>query len=235
MRKLIYLYNNFHLNKITISFIVISTILLMFSIQSCIDIDLNNLEDLRNYNALKSIFIFDIYNIIELIVSMFVIILSFMELYNNSHLFDVVLIAKEGKLKVLTSKLISYLGIVILYITIIFLLIMIIGVSGFMDVYILDEIFTLYLYTLLIGILTLLLSIILLTLFKNYFANFALLLFIIVKRIILEGNNEFLNKVIPYINTKNITISISPTLIIIYIFSLVSICFIIFKFKDIKT
>lgn len=235
MRRLIYLYNNFHLNKISISFIIISSILLMYSVASCIDIDFNSIEDLRNYNALKNIFIFDIYNILEIVISMFVIILSFMELYNNAHLFDIVLIAKEKKIKVLASKLISYLGIVVFYITIIFSLVIIIAVSGFRDIFIIEDILVLYRYCLIIGILTLLVSIILLTLFKNYFANFILLLFVIVKRIFLESNNNFLNKVLPFIDTSDISLSISPTLIIIYILGLITICFTIFKFKDIKT
>lgn len=235
MLKNIYLYNNFHLNKVSISFIILSTILILISVVSCIDIDLNSLEDLRNYEILKDIFIIDIYYILEIIISLFVIILSFMELYNNAHLFDVVLIAQQKKSKVLLAKLISYLIVIIIYITIVFLLVSIISVSGFRDIYILKDIFTLYMYSLLIGVLTLLLSIILLTLFKNYFASFILLLFVLIKRIFLETNNELLNNVIPYINISNISISIHPVLIIFYLCIVSIICFVIFYFKDIKT
>lgn len=235
MLKLIYLFNNLHLNKISISFIIISTIVIMFSVNSCITIDLNNLEDLRNYQILKDIFIIDIYNFLELIIAMFVIILSFMELYNNSHLFDVVLIAEHKKTKVLFAKITSYLIIIIVYITIIFLLISLIAVSLFMDIYILNDIFTLYLYCIFIAVITLILSLILTNLFRNYFANFILLLIVIIKRIFLETNNEFINKIIPYIDTKDITINLNITMILLYLIAPAVICFIIYKFKDIKT
>lgn len=235
MLRLIYLFNNLHLNKISISFIIVSTIVIMFSVNSCITIDLNNLEDLRNYQTLKDIFIIDIYNFLELIIAMFVIILSFMELYNNSHLFDVVLIAQHQKTKVLLAKIISYLAVVVVYISIIFLFISLIAVSSFQDIYILDDIFTLYLYCVFIGVITLVLSLILINLFRNYFANFLLLIVVIIKRIFLETNNEFINKIIPYIDTKDIAINLNVTMILLYLITTIVICFIIYKFKDIKT
>lgn len=235
MRKLIYLYNNIHLNKVSLTFVVISLMFIFFCVNACVSIDLNNLEDLRNYQSLTKIFFFDIYNLLEIIISMFVIVLSFMELYNNAHLFDIIYIAKENKTKVLTAKLISYLMIVITYITIVFGIISLICLVGFQDIYLLKEVYLIYKYMLLIGILTLLITIILLTLFKNYFASFLIIMFVLVKRIILEENNSKLNNYVPSLNTDTFTLSTSNTLIIIYLISLIFICFIIFKIKDIKT
>ncbi len=88
MSKLIYLYNNFHLNKISILFMVLSSIFIIVIINNFIDIDLENITDLRNYDSIKKIYINDVYIITDMIFSIFVIILSFMDLYNNAILFD---------------------------------------------------------------------------------------------------------------------------------------------------
>lgn len=235
MRRIIYLYNNYHINKITISFIIISTLLLILSVDSSIDINLYNLEDLRNYNAFKEIFISDIYNLFEIVISMFVIILSFMELYSNSHLFDVVLISYHKKNKVLLAKLISYLSIIFTYITIIFAATTLVAIIKFQDIYIISDVIVVYVYTLIVNAMILLVSILLLTLFKNYFSSFILLLFIILKRIFLETNSKFFINILPYLNLNDLKMSLSITLIIIYFIILILINFIVFKFKDIKT
>ncbi|MFI3329232.1 MAG: hypothetical protein R3Y05_01955 [bacterium] len=235
MFKLIYLYHNFHLNKISISFILISSLIIFFAIYSNTEIDINNLTDLRNFYSIKSNFISDTYNILEIIISMFVVILSFMELYNNSHLFDVVLIARNNKIKVLAAKLISYLSIIIFYNTFIFSIVFLIAVSLFQEVSLFNQIFNLYLYSITTSIFTLLLSLICLNLFRNYFASFTILLVVIIKRIALETEQDLLTKIIPYFNLTNYTITISNIQIVSYSVLLLIISFVIFKFKDIKT
>ncbi len=236
MRKIIYLYNNFHLNKISISFMIISSFLILYSIYSSIELNLNSIDDLRNYEGIKQIFINDTYTILELIISMFVVILSFMELYNNSHLFDVILIAKNKKYKVLFSKIISYLMIIVTYVTIVIFLSMMIAIIEFEDNTLFFDMLKIYGYTLMISIFTLFISLILLNVFRNYFASFVLLLGIILKRVILEMNSYNISKFIPYLNiNKNISISISYIQIILYTIILTTLSIYIYKKKDIKT
>ncbi len=235
MFKLIYLYNNFHLNKVSISFMLLSSVIIFFSLYSNIEIDLNNLTELRNFNHTKNIFLNDAYNILEIVICMFVVILSFMELYSNSHLFDVVLIARNNKLKVLTAKLISYLMIVVFYNVFIFSISSVIAVSMFKEVSLFYDMLNLFKYCLIVSIFTLFISLILLSLFRNYFASFIVLIAVIIKRIVLETDNELLTKLVPYFNMNNLSITISDIQVISYAVVLIIISFIIFKIKDIKT
>lgn len=235
MLKLIYLYNNFHINKISITFMFVSSLLIFFAINTSIELDLNSLSDLRNFNSIKAIFLNDSYNVLEIIISMFVVILSFMELFSNSHLFDVVLIARNNKIKVLTAKVISYISIIIVYNIVIFSISALIAVRSFNDVSLFYNFFNLFKYCLLISVFTIIISLILLTLFKNYFASFIILLVVIIKRIVIETEQPLLTKFIPYFNIESSNITITTPQIFCYLLILLFTLFIIFKKKDIKT
>ncbi len=235
MRKLIYLYNCMHINKISLIFIFISSIFIFLIAYLNLDINLESLYHLREYNKIKFNYEYDLYNFLEIIIVTFVVILSFMELYNNSHLFDITLIAKHKKLKVLLAKIISYTLIILTYITINFLFILIISIYKFQDIYLIENILTLYIYMITTSFLMLLLSILLINLFRNYFSNFILVILIFMKRIFLEEDNNMLESILPFINQESYTISIGTLEVAIYIVFLLVMNYIIYKVKDIKT
>lgn len=187
MRRLIFLYQNYQINKLSIIFMSISCLLLYFVSYQIIDFDVDNYLYLVEYNNLIKSYFFEIYTIIELMTVFFVIVLSFMELFNNGYLYDILFINPFGKDTVITCKIVSYCFIIITYLTLLFLGIGAITIYKFSDSYLIKDIFVLYLFTLNEAIVILLLSLMLIKLFNNYFANFILLIIFIVKRVLYES------------------------------------------------
>ena len=227
------------LNKASLIFIIISLLFVLFLAiynanfnKSVVAIKLNRLTYTTNY-------IVETEEIVVAFSMLFVILLSLLELYNNTNHFDAYFVANCGRYRVIVAKVISYLIIIVLYTVSTYIILAIIYFFRFKNSYFNLLFVKLFLYTLLYLIYLFVISLALVRLTENFFSiSFVLITYFLnkfdfdkkVKPVISYISPSFKYDIINNNVSFDITTYYTLSLIVVGIILLVT----IYLFKDIK-
>ena len=120
MINLISININKRLTIISMLFILISIILSIGLLIYYASFDLSLFQILNEYEFIFSNFIAESIQFIEIIVILFIILLSMMELFYNINNFDAYFISLTCKKEYFIAKLLSYLLVILTYVSVIF-------------------------------------------------------------------------------------------------------------------
>ena len=223
---------------------LISTIFMFLSIFlliviTCINssFELSRYEVLNEFKLISENYLSETLQLIELVEVLFIILLVELELFQNTDNFDSYFVSMIGKKKFFYSKLFSYLIVILLYTTVIFIQFALIYLLRFRSIYHIKLILNCYFNYLIYFVLVFFITYIFVILFKNYFSAMIVFLYYWISKLI-EERNQFLNILFPtifldfevnssYFETKTIYI-------IFYILILYFLSIKIYEFKDLK-
>ena len=176
MFRMIFLNLDKKISFLSVVFMLISIGLIFVITITNASFNIGDYQLLNQKEIIVENFLYESFQLTEIISIIFIILLVELELFYNNDNFDAYFVALKGKSRYFIVKIISYLLIILFYTTIIFLGIMIVYLLRFETVEYLYFIFECFIHYLLYFVLYFFVGMIFLLLFKNYFS--AMLIFI---------------------------------------------------------
>lgn len=236
MYNLISININKRLSFLSMIFMFVSSTLLISLIYFYASFDLSFFQVLNNYELVFCNFLEESTQIIELITILFIMLLVMMELFYNINNFDSYFISLSNKKTYFYAKIISYLILLFLYISITFLSVFIIYYLRFKSISEFSFLFRIYIYYLIYFVTIFLISYFILLIFRNYFSMIIIFLIYWISKIIeSEKFNRyfFLSLKINY-EKRSVNFSFNKFYLTMYIIILFLFCFKTYVKKDIK-
>lgn len=218
-------------------FMFVSVLLIYLICYLNASFDLKEFDTLINYDLLNEIYLCESLELIELITVIFIILLVQMDLFYNTNNFDAYFVSLVGKRKYFFVKIISYLMMIFMFVTTVFVGFLIIYLIRFKSVLylplIIESFFKYFFYFVMIFSI----SFFFLTLFNNYFSAFFIFLYFWLSKLI-ENNNQITEilfpKVIINIEEAAINFSCNFLVVIFWILSFIYLSKKLYEFNDLK-
>ena len=227
------------LNKISYIFIGISLIIISVLGYYNANFKIKNVEIKLNFDFYTANYITEMLEIITFIILFFIILLCLMETLQNTNNFDCYFITVKSRLSVIISKIINYLIIIFFYMLNVYIIVSLIALIRFKNTLIITYLFKIFFYHLFEVYSIFLLTFLLVILTNN---SFSILLTIAIYILLKIDLPDKIAKVVKYLFLEPavspfnhlVSLDIKTPFIILYYSLLIISIITIYLFKDIK-